>query len=88
MRSASYTGQFKRDVKLAEKRGKDVGLRYGRIGLQQLRDRAFVFGQREGAEDQRPTGIGHQQFLRRTADQDLCLSANLCRWFKSVTAAI
>ncbi len=25
MRSASYTGQFKRDVKLAEKRGKDMG---------------------------------------------------------------
>ncbi len=24
MRSASYTGQFKRDVKLAEKRGKDL----------------------------------------------------------------
>ena len=24
MRSASYTGQFKRDVKLAEKRGKDM----------------------------------------------------------------
>lgn len=24
MRSPSYTGQFKRDVKLAEKRGKDV----------------------------------------------------------------
>ncbi len=25
MRSASYTGRFKRDVKLAEKRGKDMG---------------------------------------------------------------
>ncbi len=25
MRSADYTGQFKRDVKLAEKRGKDMG---------------------------------------------------------------
>ena len=25
MRSASYTGQFRRDVKLAEKRGKDMG---------------------------------------------------------------
>jgi mRNA interferase YafQ len=25
MRSPSYTGQFKRDVKLAEKRGKDMG---------------------------------------------------------------
>ena len=24
MRSPSYTGQFKRDVKLAEKRGKDM----------------------------------------------------------------
>jgi mRNA interferase YafQ len=33
MRSASYTGQFKRDVKLAEKRGKDMDkLRYV-IGL-------------------------------------------------------
>jgi mRNA interferase YafQ len=29
MRSPSYTGQFKRDVKLAEKRGKDMSkLRY------------------------------------------------------------
>ncbi len=29
MRTASYTGQFKRDVKLAEKRGKDMRkLRY------------------------------------------------------------
>ena len=25
MRSAIFTGQFKRDVKLAEKRGKDMG---------------------------------------------------------------
>jgi mRNA interferase YafQ len=25
MRSLSYTGQFKRDLKLAEKRGKDMG---------------------------------------------------------------
>ena len=25
MRSPSYTGQFKRDVKLAQKRGKDMG---------------------------------------------------------------
>jgi mRNA interferase YafQ len=25
MRSLSYTGQFKRDIKLAEKRGKDLG---------------------------------------------------------------
>jgi mRNA interferase YafQ len=25
MRSPSYTGQFKKDVKLAEKRGKDLG---------------------------------------------------------------
>lgn len=25
MRSASYTGQFKRDVNVAEKRGKDMG---------------------------------------------------------------
>ena len=28
MRLASYTGQFKRDVKLAQKRGKDIVNRY------------------------------------------------------------
>ena len=33
MRSASYTGQFKRDVKLAEKRGKDMGKLRHVIGL-------------------------------------------------------
>jgi len=33
MRSASYTGQFKRDVKLAEKRGKDMDKLRHVIGL-------------------------------------------------------
>ena len=33
MRAASYTGQFKRDVKLAEKRGKDMGKLRRVIGL-------------------------------------------------------
>jgi mRNA interferase YafQ len=33
MRSASYTGQFKRDVKLVEKRGKDMGKLRHVIGL-------------------------------------------------------
>lgn len=33
MRSASYTGQFKRDVKLAEKRGKDMNKLREVIGL-------------------------------------------------------
>ena len=33
MRSAIYTGQFKRDVKLAEKRGKDMGKLRDVIGL-------------------------------------------------------
>jgi len=33
MRSASYTGQFKRDVRLAEKRGKDMDKLRGVIGL-------------------------------------------------------
>ncbi len=33
MRSASYTGQFKRDVKLAEKRGKDMNKLRGIMGL-------------------------------------------------------
>jgi len=33
MRSASYTGQFKRDVKLAEKRGKDMEKLRHVIGL-------------------------------------------------------
>ncbi|MEO5659884.1 MAG: type II toxin-antitoxin system YafQ family toxin [Polaromonas sp.] len=33
MRSASYTGQFKRDVKLAEKRGKDMSKLRHVIGL-------------------------------------------------------
>ena len=33
MRSASYTGQFKRDVKLAEKRGKDMQKLRHVIGL-------------------------------------------------------
>ncbi|MHB8253417.1 MAG: type II toxin-antitoxin system YafQ family toxin [Acidiferrobacter sp.] len=33
MRSASYTGQFKRDVKLAEKRGKDMSKLRDVIGL-------------------------------------------------------
>lgn len=33
MRSASYTGQFKRDVKLAEKRGMDgEAVRFERTG--------------------------------------------------------
>ena len=33
MRSASYTSQFKRDVKLAKKRGKDMGKLRDVIGL-------------------------------------------------------
>jgi len=33
MRSASYTGQFKRDVKLVEKRGKDMDKLRHVIGL-------------------------------------------------------
>ncbi len=33
MRSPSYSGQFKRDVKLAEKRGKDIGKLRAVIGL-------------------------------------------------------
>jgi len=33
MRSASYTGQFKRDVKLAEKRGKAMHKLRGVVGL-------------------------------------------------------
>lgn len=33
MRSPSYTGQFKRDVKLAEKRGKDMNKLRAVIGL-------------------------------------------------------
>lgn len=33
MRPASYTGQFKRDVKLAEKRGKNMNKLRGVIGL-------------------------------------------------------
>ena len=33
MRAPSYTGQFKRDVKLAEKRGKDMGKLRAVIGL-------------------------------------------------------
>jgi mRNA interferase YafQ len=33
MRSASYTGQFKRDVKLAEKRGKNMAKLRHVIGL-------------------------------------------------------
>jgi len=33
MRSPSYTGQFKRDVKLAEKRGKDMSKLRGVIEL-------------------------------------------------------
>lgn len=33
MRSASYTGQFKRDVKLAEKRGKDLDKLRAAVGL-------------------------------------------------------
>ena len=33
MRLPSYTGQFKRDVKLAEKRGKDMGKRRDVVGL-------------------------------------------------------
>lgn len=33
MRSASYTGQFKRDVRLAERRGKDMGKLRRVIGL-------------------------------------------------------
>ena len=33
MRMPSYTGQFKRDVKLAEKRGKDLGKLRDVIGL-------------------------------------------------------
>lgn len=33
MRSASYTGQFKRDVKLAEKRGKDMNKLRSVIGM-------------------------------------------------------
>jgi mRNA interferase YafQ len=33
MRSLSYSGQFKRDVKLAEKRGKDIGKLRRVIGL-------------------------------------------------------
>jgi len=33
MRSASYTGQFKRDVKLAERRGKDMSKLRGVISL-------------------------------------------------------
>ena len=34
MRSPSYTGQFKRDVKLAEKRGKEMGKLRQVIALQ------------------------------------------------------
>lgn len=33
MRAASYTGQFKRDVKLAEKRGKDMSKLRAAISL-------------------------------------------------------
>jgi len=33
MRSARYTGQFKRDVKQAEKRGKDMGKLRGVLAL-------------------------------------------------------
>ena len=33
MRLPSYTGQFKRDVKLAEKRGKDMGKLRDVVGL-------------------------------------------------------
>ena len=33
MRLPSYTGQFKRDVKLAEKRGKDLGKLRDVVGL-------------------------------------------------------
>lgn len=33
MRSASYTGQFKRDVKLVEKRGKDMEKLRAVVGL-------------------------------------------------------
>ena len=33
MRSASYTGQFRRDVKLAEKRGKDMSKLRHVVGL-------------------------------------------------------